>query len=541
MSENAAAWSLPEDVKKILRKRFKELENMVFLKLFVKTGENDEFTTLTKIFLEELERLSDKIKVSVHTIGDEVSKKYAVTASPTILFNPEQYQIRYTGAPFGEEGRSFIETLIMVSHQKSGLSKKSKQLLADLTEPRTVQVFVTLACPYCPGQVVHAFRAAVERPDLVSSECIDAAEHMKRAQEYNVGAVPHTVINGQTMSRGFQPEEQFIAELVSLKPQQPLEHHHDAIEEKIIETDVIIVGAGPAGLTAGMYAARSGLKTVVLEKNVAGGQASITPVVENWPGFPRIPGKQLMEMISKQVREYIPVLEGEEVVEIKIGRYIEAFTTKHRYRGKAVILACGGSHRKLGVPGEDRLYGRGVSYCATCDGFLYKGKTVVVVGGGNTAMTNALYLRNLGAEVVVVNRDAQFHGEQPLKESLMREKMKVIWNTMVLEILGDNMVTGVRIKNLLNEQTSTIDADAVFVAVGEEPENRLAVDLGVEVDSSGFIKVDRFGRTNIPRVYAAGDVTGGVRQIVTAVGSGAAAATSAFEDILHPYWIPKKN
>ncbi len=540
MVKQQEKWTLPEDVKKILRERFKELKNTVILEVFIKEKENDQFNMLTTVFVQELEQLTDKIVVNINKIGEEKSKKYQVNRSPTILFNPEQYHIRYTGAPFGEEGRSFIETILMVSQQKSGLSKKSKELLGSLQEPRQVQVFVTLTCPYCPGQVVNAFKAALERPDLVSSECIDAAEHMDIAEHYNVGAVPHTVINQKTLSRGFQPEEQFIEELVSLQPKEqryePVREH-----EKVHLVDVVIIGGGPAGLTAGIYAARSGLKTIILEKTIAGGQASITPVVENWPGFTSIPGKQLMDMISNQVRSYVPVVEGEEVIEIKIGKYIEAITHQNKYAAKAVILTTGSSHKKLDVPGEDIFYGRGVSYCATCDGYFYKGKNVVIVGGGNTAMTNALYLKNLGANVTVINRDSEFHGEQPLQMSVQRENIPVLWNTVVEKILGDKNVTAVSIKNLKDTKIQTVKTDGIFIAIGEKPNNHLAIDIGLKLDDAGYIIVDRFGRTNIPRIYAAGDVTGGVRQIVTAVGSGAAAATSAFEDILHPYWVPQKK
>jgi len=515
------------------------LNNTVVLEVFTQEKQNDQYNLLTIHFLQELKELSDKIIVHMNQVGDEKSKKYQITRSPTILLNPDEYNIRYIGAPLGEEGRSFIEAILMVSKKQSGLSQVAKNLLADLKEQRYIQVFVTLACPYCPGQVITAFKAAIEKPGLIGSECIDAGEHLDLAEKFEVGAVPHTVINDQTISRGLEPEERLIAEIVSLQPFEPVQEEAATKEPTLV--DLVIIGAGPAGLTAGIYAARSGLKTIVLEMNIAGGQAAITPVVENWPGFSSIPGKQLMDMISKQAREYVPVLEGERVQEIKIGKYIEAITDRNWYFSKAIVLATGAEHRKLQVPGEDTYYGHGVSYCPTCDGFLFKGKTVVVVGGGNTAMTDALYLKNLGAQITVLNRGEDFKGEQTLKNSMKKEEIPVLWNTVVEEILGNKSVTGVKVLNTKSKSSTVLNTDGVFVAIGEIPNNQLAAEIGLTLDEQGFVQGDRFGRTNIPRVYVAGDLTGGVRQITTAVGAGATAATSVFEDILHPFWIPQKK
>jgi thioredoxin reductase (NADPH) len=540
MDDSLKNWSLPDDAKKILRERFKQLKEKVFLEVFTKDGVNDQFNSLLTLFVKELSKLSDKINVNLHKVGDKFSKKYAVTRSPTVLFNPEKYSIRYTGAPFGEESRSFIDAIIMISNRKSFLSKESKKMLSELKESRDVKVFVTLSCPYCPGQVLNAFKVAIELPNLVSAEAVDSMENTDLAQKYDVGAVPHTIINDQSISHGFEPEQRFVAELVTLKPAEELVGEIEAGGEHV-HADVIIVGGGPAGLTAGIYSARSGLKTVILEKAVVGGQVSITPMVENWPGFRNIPGKQLMDMINAQVRDYVPVLEGQEVVEIKVGKHIEAIASGGHFVGQALILSTGTSHRHLGVAGENKLYGHGVSYCATCDGYFYKNKPVVVVGGGNTAMTDALYLKSLGAKVTIIVRGSDFKGDQPLKDSIEREKIPVLWNTEIVKILGDKQVTGVNIKDRKDGEEKELKAEAVFVAIGEIPNNQLASQIGLKLDEYGYVIIDRYGRTNIPRVYGAGDLTGGVRQIVTAVGEGASAASSAFEDISHPYWLPKKN
>ncbi len=531
-------WSLPDDAKKILNERFKALKEKVTLEVFIKEGENDQFNTLAVLFCKELEKLSEKIEVHINSIEDPVAKRYNVTRSPTILINPEDYKIRYTGAPFGEEGRSFIETILLVSQKQSNLSKSSKDILAKLQEPRQIQVFVTLTCPYCPVQVIHAFKAAIEKPKLISSECVEIMENMDVAKEYDVISTPQTIINGKKMSPGLQPEEQLMSEIVTLEPVKIIQQETMLITEGI-ETDLVIIGGGPAGLTAGIYAARSGLRSVVLERSIIGGQVSITPVVENWPGFRRIPGKQLMEMITNQAQKYVPIIEGEDALEIKIGKSIEVLTPRSRFIAQAVIIATGAVPQKLMIPGEQQFYGRGVSYCSTCDGYLFKGKHVLVIGGGNTALTDALYLKNIGAKVTIIVREDQFKGEKALQDSVVKEKIPILWNTILEEIVGTNTVTSVKIRNMKDNLQKQMKIDAVFIAIGVTPNNTLASDIGIKLDETGFVLTDRYGRTNIPRIYGAGDITGGIQQIVTAGGSGATAATTVFEDLKHPYWIPK--
>ena len=539
--EKQSDWSLPEETKKVLSKRFEELDESVHLAVFTKKGENDEFNQITQLFIEELSLISEKITATFYTLGDDTAKKYNITQSPTVMIQPEKYHIWYTGAPFGEEGRSFIDAILMVSQNDSRLSQESRKRLSELTKNRHVMVFVTLSCPYCPGQVINGFKAAIERPDLISAECVDAAEQMELSQQFNVGAVPHTVINELSISKGLEPEEKFIEELITLKEVELKEtyDHHTTGQE--VEVDLIVVGAGPAGLTAGIYGARSGLETVVIEKGNIGGQVAITPVVENWPGFKSIPGQELMEMITAQTKEYVPILENEPIHEIKVGKHIEAITSKQVFRGKALILATGATHRKLGVKGEEALYGRGVSYCATCDGYLYKNKQVIVVGGGNSALTDALYLHNIGAQVTLVHRRDEFRAEHHLQQSVKQEEITVLWNSEIKEIKGSKQVEQVILFNNKSIETKTLETNAVFVSIGETPMNQLAGQVGLKLDKFGYVTVDRFGRTNIPRLYAAGDITGGVRQIVTAVGEGATAATSAFEDISHPYWQPAQK
>jgi thioredoxin reductase (NADPH) len=310
----------------------------------------------------------------------------------------------------------------------------------------------------------------------------------------------------------------------------------DPAEVLLGDYDVIILGAGPAGLSAGIYASRAGLDCVILEKGVPGGQVLTSPTIENYPGFPEIAGMKLMENMAEHAKRYVDIREGEEVLRVRGGDKFEVFTTSGRYISRALILATGSSHRKLDAPGEEGMTGKGVSYCATCDGFFYKGKEVIVVGGGNTALTDALHLSSLGCKVTIVHRRNQLRADKHLQESVIQHKIPILWDTVVDEIVEGNEVTAVRLRDLKTGKVHTKPVSGVFVAVGEVPSSQLAAELGLDMDPGGFVTVDRSFRTSIAFVYAAGDVSGGIRQIVAAVHGGAAAALSCFEDLMNPYY-----
>ena len=456
--------------------------------------------------------------------------------SPTILIQPDRYRIRYVGAPAGEEGRSFIETLLAVSTGQSGLQPASRQALAALAEPRRVRVFVSPSCPYCPMQVLHAFRAALERPDLIRAECVEIVENPDLADRYAVGSVPHTVFDERLSVLGLEPEARFLAELISLESAEDRPDRGGPAAGRAGEppedTDVVIVGGGPAGLTAGIYAVRAGLKALVLERRNAGGQAALTPVVENYPGLLSIGGASLAEMLLRHARQYVAVRENEEVLEIKVGKRVEVLTARRSYRCRAVILAAGADWKRLGAPGETELRGHGVSYCAACDGYLYKDKTAVVVGGGNTALTDALHLRGLGCQVSVIHRRDRLRAEQHLQDAAARAGVTLVLDSVVREIIGRDKVEGVRVQDARTGRERVLGCQAVFVAIGERPNSGLARDLGLKLRPDGSIWTNDRLETSLPRVYAAGDVSSRTRQIVTAVSQGAEAAIHVFEDLI---------
>lgn len=529
---------ITEDIKAALKEAFKELRDDVLIEVYTKIGVNDMFNDLAVDLIEAMADASSKIKIKLYKLGDENSKGRDVHRSPTILIAPDKYSIRYTGAPLGEEGRSLVQSIVMASTGQTLVSPDTKKRLQRLKEKRHVRVFVSSTCPYCPQQVMYAVSAAIERKDLASAEVIEIYENRDLTEKYSAMSVPRTFVGETLVSPGLQTEEYFAESLIEGKP---VEYVMPTGREELRNYDIVVIGAGPAGLTAALYAERSGLKSIVFEKANVGGQIAITPVVDNYPGFASIAGKTLVELMAKQTMNYSSILQGVSVSDIKKkGSGFEITTGGGIYNAKAIVIATGAGSKKLNAAGEDRFAGRGVSYCATCDGYFFKdGKNVIVVGGGNSALTDALYLDSLGAHVTIVHRRDAFRAEDRLQQSVFQRNMPVMWNTSVKEIIGGPEPLGVekaKVEDTKTGNTNIIKADAVFVAIGYEPNNDIAEKLGLKMDEEGYIKVDDKMRTSMPLVYAAGDITGGVKQIVTAVSQGAVAALTAFEDIANPYW-----
>ncbi|MGB9853408.1 MAG: thioredoxin-disulfide reductase [Candidatus Bathyarchaeales archaeon] len=304
--------------------------------------------------------------------------------------------------------------------------------------------------------------------------------------------------------------------------------------------DLIIIGAGAAGLAAGVYGVRSGLKTLIIEEKMTGGTAADAPIIENYPGFERISGSELMQKMAAQCRGLgVAINEFEKALSLNLkGEEKIVKTNKAVYKAKAVIIASGTSYRELGVPGEKEFRGKGVSYCGVCDGPLFKGKRVLVVGGGNSAVITALYLAELVSEVKIVHRRNVFRAEEALVKALMeKDNIEVLWNNELKEIKGEKLVDKAVLYDMKTGEMREMPIDGVFVQAGETPNSQIAKEAGVEVDEHGYIKIDIRQRTNILGVYAAGDVTNHpVKQIGTAVGQGITAALEAYGYIRRPYY-----
>ncbi len=300
--------------------------------------------------------------------------------------------------------------------------------------------------------------------------------------------------------------------------------------------DVIIIGSGPAGLTAAIYSARSKLKTLVITGRAVGGQAALTAEIENYPGFPEgISGLELTRLMQEQAKKFGAEIQMDEVLSVNLKEHPFTITTySGDYQCRALIIATGVSPRKLGVPGEEEFVGRGVSFCATCDGFFYQGKEVAVVGGGDSALKEALFLTRFARKVYIIHRRDQFRAEAIIQErARQNERIEFILNSVVTEIVGKEKVEGVKIRNLKTGEESFLKVDGVFVYIGNVPNTSLFQGQ-IELDEQGYIVTDRAMHTSVPGVFAAGDVQEKVlAQVVTAAASGAIAAMEAEKYIAH--------
>lgn len=296
--------------------------------------------------------------------------------------------------------------------------------------------------------------------------------------------------------------------------------------------DVVIIGAGPAGLAAAVYTGRARLNTLILEKGMPGGQILLTDFVENYPGFPEgVVPFQLMEDFRKHAEKFGAKIETDEVKKIqKQGELWQVFGVKGEYPTRAVIIATGSVYRKLGLPGEAKLTGRGVSYCATCDGAFFKDKEVAVVGGGDNALTEALFLTKFCRAVKVIHRRDQFRSVKILQERIFaNDKTEVLWDSVVEEILGEDRLESIAIKNVKDNKTSKLKLDGVFISIGMDPNSEFVKEL-VDLDELGEIKVSQNMSTSQPGIFAAGDVTDACpEQMATAVGTAVAAALAVDE------------
>ena len=296
--------------------------------------------------------------------------------------------------------------------------------------------------------------------------------------------------------------------------------------------DTVIIGGGPAGYTAALYAARAGLDTVVLEKLSAGGQMALSHQIDNYPGFEEgIDGFSLGEKMQQQAERFGAKTEYAEVTRIDLQAEPKVLETSEGvFRGRTVIFSTGANPRELGIPGERELTGKGVAYCAACDGMFYKGKTVAVVGGGNSAAADALLLSRIAKKVIVIHRRDTLRATRIYHEPLQRaENVEFCWNSTVTELLRGEKLTGVRLRNVQTGEETSLDLDGLFISVGRKPATELAKGQ-LTLDDSGYIVAGEETETNIPGVFAVGDVrTKVLRQIVTAVADGAVAVHKAEE------------
>lgn len=303
--------------------------------------------------------------------------------------------------------------------------------------------------------------------------------------------------------------------------------------KEIRQVDVVVIGAGPGGLTAALYASRANLKTVIIEKGMPGGEVNNTADVENYPGFKLISGPELANHFYESSMGFGAEFVYDNVTSLEVSDLQKiVHTDKTSYQAPVVIIATGSHHRKLGVVGEEEFAGRGVSYCAVCDGFFFRDKHVVVVGGGDSAVEEGNYLTQFASKVTIIHRRDELRAQKVLQErAFANEKIEFVWDSVVEEILGDEQVSEIAVCNVKTNERTTIQADGVFIYVGLIPNSSLVKDLGV-VDDEGWVITNTQMATTIPGLFAIGDVRQThLRQIATAVGDGSHAGHMAYQYI----------
>ncbi len=296
--------------------------------------------------------------------------------------------------------------------------------------------------------------------------------------------------------------------------------------------DIVVIGGGPAGMGAALYAGRAGLSCLVIESNITGGQMNETDVIENYPGFEEIQGSVLAEKMKRHAEKFGAEFHTASVVDVDFTGQVKRIFTDDGVviTSEVVVIATGASHRKLHVPGEEEFSGKGVSYCATCDGHFFKGKTVALVGGGDTAITEALYLSNLTKKVLVIHRRDKLRAVKSLQDrAFAKENIEFLWNTIVKSIEGSEKVERLVLENKKSGETFELEIDGIFIAIGIVPNSELFRGK-VNLDSQGYIITDENMETNVRGVYAVGDVRAKrLRQVITAVAEGATAVSHAAE------------
>ena len=386
-------------------------------------------------------------------------------------------------------------------------------------------------CVYCRRLAPALESVAEEYRDTLVFGAVNIDDEPELAQSEKIEVVPTLLIyqNGQVLGSIVAPESR--AQLVAFI-EETLQHREQEANVTEHIYDMIVVGGGPGGYTAALYAARAGLDTVVLEKLSAGGQMALTEQIDNYPGFEDgIDGFSLGEKMKRGTERFGVETKLTEVLSLDLsGTVKKAETSEGPLFARTIVVATGAGPRELGIEDEQELIGKGVNYCAACDGMFYKNKTVVIAGGGNTAAADALILSRICKKVIVVHRRDTLRATKIYHEPLMKaENVEFRWDSEIIELLHDEKVIGIRLRNVKTGEETTLACDGVFVSIGRKPSSELVKDQ-VEVDPAGYIIADESTRTNIPGVFAVGDVrTKALRQVVTAVADGATAVHYAEE------------
>ncbi len=501
--------------------------------------------------LQELVSLSDKLELQVYDFvlhGDEAAN-YRIDKIPaTAVVGNRDHGIRFFGLTAGYEFISLLEAIVMMSTGTSGLDPQLEELVKAIKDRVHIEVMVTLTCPFCPKMVHVAHQFALVNENI-RADMIEASEFPQLVQRYNVTAVPKTIINEVHSFEGALPPENAYLEVLKAVNPEEYKRFEAAIREiqgarkattaqEEHEYEVVVVGGGPAAMSAAIYAVRKGLDVALVAKNL-GGQITYTATVENYLGFMSVSGTELTEEFRNHLESY-PVAEslGSEVFQVKKidNGFIVITDDNRQFRTRSVIYCAGKEYRRLGVPGEDRLIGKGIGFCATCDAPLYREKRVAVAGGGNSAFTAARDLLGFASEVHLIHRRKDFKADEALVQEVQAAKNVKFHTPMIIRsFLGEEKLTGVRLESANGKERYDLNVDGVFLEIGLTPNTGPLKGL-VDLNERGEVPVNRNQLTSVEGLFCAGDATDvEEKQISVAVGQGALAALSA-----HRYLVEKK-
>jgi len=543
--------SAAADIKKVLE----ALPSPVRLVLF--TSKGDHASDVQRKILHEMGALSSNIVLEEHdlVIAPDEAIGYGVEMVPCTIVRAERdYGIRFYGTTSGMEFPTLLEDILMVSFQKTELDPQLEEMVRDIGSPVRIQVMVTLTCPYCPRMVRLAHQFAFLN-DKIRGEMVDASQFQALAQLYDVQGVPHTVINESIHLQGSMEAGPFYLQV--LKAVDPEQYHE--IEEALREAqgkrkvgrseeghvyDVAIIGAGPAGMSAAIYAVRKGLDVLLVAKKM-GGQVTYTSEVDNYLGLPGQDGESMTATFRDHMESYHLAEEiGTDVISINAIKdgFESVLEGGKRFQSKAVIYCAGKEYRRLNLPNEAKFLGRGVRFCATCDAPLYRDRKVAVVGGGNTALTAARDLMRLAKEVHIEHRREVFRADQVLQETVLASKNVVVHAPVtVKEYLGEERLTGLRLEPVGGGGTEDVMVEGVFLGIGLDPNSSPVRGL-VRLNELGEVLTAKDQTTDLPGFFVAGDVSDvPEKQISVAVGQGALAAISAYRYLIDKGLLVQKG
>ncbi|AOT10359.1 alkyl hydroperoxide reductase subunit F [Pseudoalteromonas luteoviolacea] len=512
---------LDAQIKEQLKEHFKNIKSPVELKVALdSSSKSNELNSLA----QDLALLSPNISIE---------ENYDINARrPSLQVSSKQAktQINFAGVPMGHEFTSLILALLHSGGHDTKLVTDELVIIKEIDKPLNFEVYVSLSCQTCP-QVVQALNVLAANNPNITTTMIDGALFQQEVEERNIMAVPSVYLNGELFSQGAIGLTDILKKLDSNSAQK----EKDKLNNKPL-FDVLVVGGGPAGASAAVYAARKGLNTGVVAERF-GGQVADTMSIENFISVKETEGPKLVAQLEQHVKQYdVDVMDSNRVTKIERNEFLDIeLENGAKLQAKSIVISTGARWRNVNVPGEEEYKGRGVAYCPHCDGPLFKGKPVAVIGGGNSGIEAAIDLANIVEHVTVLEFASELKADQVLIDKAKSlPNIEIHTNAQTTEIMGDkNKVNGLKYLNRVTTEEHLINVSGIFVQIGLVPNSEWLNSSDINLNKFGEIEIDNKGSTNMAGVFAAGDVTTTpFKQIVIAMGSGATASLGAFEYLI---------